>query len=313
VSDEKRHPIQVVVRRTGLTADVLRAWERRYGAVHPRRSAGSRRLYSDSDIERLRLLRRATAAGRSIGRISGLPTDALAAMVREDELAEAAVPRVPAAAGDDATAGRYLERSIEAVEQLDVSALDATLSLAAASLGAPDFLQHVLRPMLEYIGRGWESGSLGIAHEHAASAVTRQLLGTIIGSWRARPGAPTLLVATPSGERHEFGAMMAAAMAVAEGWRVVYLGADLPAEPIAEAAARHAPQAVALSIVHPEDGTDIAGQLETLRGRLPNDVTLIVGGTGAHGVESAIARAVRIADLAGFRSFLASHRTAGGH
>jgi DNA-binding transcriptional MerR regulator len=87
----KRHPIQVVVRRTGLTADVLRAWEKRYGVIEPGRSEGGRRLYSDRDIERLRLLRRATGAGRRISQIAGLATEELAALVKEDEREEAVV------------------------------------------------------------------------------------------------------------------------------------------------------------------------------------------------------------------------------
>jgi DNA-binding transcriptional MerR regulator len=66
-SGQKRHPIQVVARRTGLSPDVLRVWEKRYQAVEPGRTKTGRRLYSDDDIERLRLLREATSRGRRIG------------------------------------------------------------------------------------------------------------------------------------------------------------------------------------------------------------------------------------------------------
>src|ERR1700733_10194856 len=88
-SDLHRHPMRAVTRRTGLSPDLLRAWERRYEVVKPSRSAGGRRLYSDADIERLRLLFRATLAGRSIGQVAELPTSALAALVRQDEKADA--------------------------------------------------------------------------------------------------------------------------------------------------------------------------------------------------------------------------------
>jgi MerR family transcriptional regulator, light-induced transcriptional regulator len=84
-----RHPMRVVTRRTGLSADLLRAWERRYEVVTPARSESGRRLYSDADIERLRLLYRATLAGRTIGQVAELPTDALAALVRRDAAADA--------------------------------------------------------------------------------------------------------------------------------------------------------------------------------------------------------------------------------
>ena len=104
MSEGKRHPIQIVVRRTGLTADVLRAWERRYTAVEPARSSSGRRLYTDDDIERLRLLKRATDAGRSIGQVATLATDALTAMVRDDEAQEAEAPRAEARSRDDSEA-----------------------------------------------------------------------------------------------------------------------------------------------------------------------------------------------------------------
>ena len=76
--DDPRHPIQVVARRTGLSADVIRVWERRYGVVTPQRQPGGRRVYSDSDIQRLTLLQRATGAGRRISEVAPLPDQVLA-------------------------------------------------------------------------------------------------------------------------------------------------------------------------------------------------------------------------------------------
>src|SRR5215207_9740292 len=89
-ASQPRHPIAVVAARTGLSQDLLRMWERRYGAVEPTRSAGGQRLYSDDDVERLRLIDAAVAAGRRVGRIARLPTRALAELVDEDR---AAAPR----------------------------------------------------------------------------------------------------------------------------------------------------------------------------------------------------------------------------
>ena len=83
-STEPRHPIKVVARRTGLTPDVLRVWEKRYSAVTPTRVSTGRRLYSDQDVERLLLLRRATLVGRRIGQVAALPTDELETLVDED-------------------------------------------------------------------------------------------------------------------------------------------------------------------------------------------------------------------------------------
>src|SRR5512145_2979484 len=103
-----RHPMRVVTRRTGLSAEILRVWERRYRVVTPARTQTGRRLYSDAEIERLHLLHRATLGGRSIGLVAALPTPALAKLVRQDAEAEQARPTSPgtgrAAAGGPATA-----------------------------------------------------------------------------------------------------------------------------------------------------------------------------------------------------------------
>src|SRR6185503_7274753 len=85
-----RHPMRVVTRRTGLSADLLRAWERRYKVVKPSRSEGGQRLYSDADIERLRLLYRATLDGRRLGQVAELSPQDLSALVRHDAQADAA-------------------------------------------------------------------------------------------------------------------------------------------------------------------------------------------------------------------------------
>jgi DNA-binding transcriptional MerR regulator len=92
---DPQHPIQVVARRTGLSADVIRAWERRYKAVTPQRAANSRRLYSDIDVEKLGLLRRATSAGRRIGDIANQTIDELYKLVENDDSAAALARNIP--------------------------------------------------------------------------------------------------------------------------------------------------------------------------------------------------------------------------
>ncbi len=123
-SKQHRHPMRVVTRRTGLSADLLRAWERRYDVVTPARSEGGRRLYSDADIERLRLLYRATLAGRSIGQVADLPTEALAALVRRDVTADAEAglgsPGAPARdRGALPAATDFLDDAFRAVARLE--------------------------------------------------------------------------------------------------------------------------------------------------------------------------------------------------
>ena len=300
VANGKRHPIQVVVRRTGLTADVLRAWERRYTAVEPERSSSGRRLYSDDDIERLRLLKRATAAGRSIGQVASLATDALAAMVRDDEVQEAAAPRAEAGPRDDTEARQYVADAMQAVADMDAPRLDAVLRRSAIGMNALEFVETVVAPLLEQIGDGWHAGELSVAHEHAASVVARRVIGGMLAASSDREGAPVIVVATPSGERHEFGAMMVAATAAAAGWCVVYLGPDIPADSIAVAVERHAPRLVALSVV---TSAPVGSEISALRGRLPKDVTLVLGGRGFT-AETESEGVVRLSDLGALRAFL---------
>src|SRR5688500_15622251 len=114
---EPRHPIRIVMDRTGLSLETLRAWERRYGAVRPGRTDGSQRRYSDADVERLRLLARLVSGGRSIGQVARLGTEELAALSRED--AEQATAPPERASGDQERWEFLLTAAKEAVEALD--------------------------------------------------------------------------------------------------------------------------------------------------------------------------------------------------
>lgn len=307
MSEQKRHPIQVVARRTGLSADVLRAWEKRYGAVAPERAAGGRRLYSDDDVERLRLLKRVTSAGRAISQVAALAPDRLAALAREDEAEEAQAPR-SAASGDGSPAEPYLESARQAVRDLDSARLEATLSVAMVALPADRAMTEMVVPLMGWIGDEWSSGGLTIAHEHMASAVTRQVLGAVLAYPDVRPDAPALVAATPAGERHEFGAMMVAATCVAEGWRALYVGPDLPAADIAVAARREGVRAVALSIVSSMGAEHAVAEVGALRSTLPDDVSVLVGGGAAAALSARLEKlgAIVLSDLNALRNVLRS-------
>ena len=280
-----RHPIGIVAERTGLTQDVLRVWERRYHVVEPGRSPSGQRLYSDADIERLRLLARATALGRTIGQVATLPTADLTRMVREDEEAR----RAPDGGGDPAdSALALLGPALEHTLALDGSGLHAVLWRALLALGLPAFLDRVAAPLLVRIGDEWHAGRLTPAQEHLASAVVHRTITTAMQTLSVAAGAPNLLVATPAGERHEIGAILAAAAATAEGWCVTYLGADLPAADIAEAAIRAEVQAVGLSVVFAPDRGTMTQEIVALRGALPSSIPLLLGGGAASGFTDAI-------------------------
>lgn len=271
------------MQRTGLTSHVLRAWERRYGAVEPGRTKGGQRLYSDADVLRLRLLKRATEGGRSIGRVAGLSTDELVTLVGEDASAlEAEV--APSGNG----AEEHLRACLAAADRMDAQALRGHLMRAVVRLSAPVFVTTVVSPLLNRVGELWEEGSLRPAQEHVVSAAVRQVLDWLLGRFEASPEAPLMVVGTPSGELHEFGAMLAAIVAADAGWRVLYLGPSLPASEIAAAAERAGASVVAVSVVDGEDA-DVdraAEELAELGGLLPEGVLLVTGGRRSAGVVS---------------------------
>jgi methanogenic corrinoid protein MtbC1 len=267
-----RHPIGVVSSRTGLPKDLLRAWEKRYRAVVPGRGPTGRRLYSDADIEKLRLLKRVVTAGRRISDVASLPLDELRSLMREDEAETLSQPA--AAAGK----GGHLEEALNALESLDKDRLQRALSDAAVSLSSPQLRQQVLVPLLHAVGERWREGTMRVVHEHLATAIVRSFIAGMSRGGGALPSAPRMIVSTPSGQRHELGALLAAGVAEEAGWDVVYLGPDLPAEEIAAAVRHYKPKAVALSVVYKNGDLQVQEEFRKLTGYVGSTVPIIVGG-----------------------------------
>ena len=288
-----RYPLRAVMRRTGLSADVIRAWERRYGAVQPTRSNGRQRLYTEDDVVRLSLLQRATSAGHSIGEIANLDADALKALIGQGLTRE--VER-----GD--LAASVLEQSLAATEAFDGATLEQILKRVMLSLGAERFVDEIAGAFLREVGDRWHAGTLSPAHEHLASHVVRRVLEWLGDAYDPGPTAPRIVVATPAGEMHELGAMVVAAAALSEGWRTVYLGPNLPADEIATAAERSGAALVALSVVYADDNRTAEEVRKTARA-LPNTVSLLLGGAAAEKLDLAGRRThvQVISDVAGFR------------
>lgn len=307
--------MRLVTRRTGLSADLLRAWEKRHEVVKPARSKSGRRLYSDADLHRLQLLYRATLAGRSIGQVAELPTDALATLVRQDAAADGGLERDGGGAPrperrTSPSAARYLTDCVRALEQLDAPRLDAILRRAAVALPLTVLLDALVVPLLERVGTGWREGTLRPGHGHTASVALRRVLDGAIQGAGSPFASANVVVATPAGQAHEFGALLVAATAAAEGWRVTYLGADLPAEDIAEVAGRTRARAVALSVVHPPGDRAVSDELRRLRRALPEGVALVVGGAAAAAYGAVLDEigALWLDDLEDFRKHLATLR-----
>lgn len=297
------HPMRVVSQRTGLTPDLLRAWEKRYKAVTPVRSGGGQRHYSDADVERLQLLVRATRAGRQISQVAGLPNNELSKIIEADERA-AALDRAPT--GDGPASEIFLSTALMAVERFDAYTLEQTLRTAALRLPVDDVLDQVIGPLLFTIGSLWHQGQLLPANEHLASTTIRRVLTWMSEIAAPQSGAPVVLVATPANQIHELGAMLAATTASGNGWRVVYLGPNLPADELARAARHVRAEAVALSIVFPTDDPAIADELRRLRSALGPQTGIVVGGSGAASYANVLREigAESLSSLTALRSWL---------
>jgi DNA-binding transcriptional MerR regulator/methylmalonyl-CoA mutase cobalamin-binding subunit len=311
MAEEQGHTMKVVARRTGLSPHVIRIWEKRYGAVTPSRTQTRRRLYTDSEIQRLVLLRRATLAGHSIRQIANLSLAQLRALVAEDEVAGAPPASGPRSPADVSTAPAYLAACMTAVQALDAIALENALMHARVALSHTAFLEALIVPMMQSIGDLWRDGSLRIMHEHLVSAIVRTLLGSLVTPASLPPTAPHMIVTTPAGQLHEIGALIVASIAGTEGWRVTYLGPNLPAEDIAAAVQQDPARAVGLSIIYPPDDPRLPQELARLRRYIGPDTPLFVGGRAAAGYDDMLqcVMAIRPKELAEFRAYLEALRT----
>ncbi len=293
---EAHYAIKAVARRTGLTAHVIRIWEKRYQAVEPERTDTNRRLYSEAQIERLSLLREITRAGHHIGPVAKLSTEKLRQLAKESE---AAPPPGKLATSAGPGTSSFLDQCVAAVKALDSRALENALMQAETELGSHGLLQHVIGPLAQSMGQLWRDGTITAAHEHFSSAVIRIFLGHAAKPFAGTGGDPRIVVATPAGQIHELGALIVGAAAANVGWHVTYLGASLPATEIAGATRQNRARAVALSLVYPEDDPRLESELLRLRKFLPAEVSLLVGGRAMAAYHEVLTKigALQIKDL----------------
>lgn len=297
------HPVRIVAQRTGLTPDVLRAWERRYGAVMPVRSPGGQRLYSNSDLERLTLLARASRSGRQIGQLVPLPNEEIARLIDGDERES----RERVGLGPDKPAiESYLSTALIAVEEFDAHRLEQTLRSAILRMPVDEVLDQVMGPLLFTVGSLWHQGLLSPANEHLATTTIRRVLVWMADLSVPDTGAPMIVVGTPANQLHELGAMLAATVAAGNGWRVAYLGPNLPADELARAVRHARADALALSIVYPTDDGELPAELRRLRNDLPPTTAIVIGGAGASHYTDVLTEigASRLPSLAGMRQWL---------
>ena len=303
-----KHPISVVTRKTGLRPDLIRAWERRYGTVRPARTPGNRRLYSDEDVRRLGLLRRALDAGWRISDVAGLDDEELESLVRE---ANDFNPLMPEQAGVRSYPDGHLSRCFEAIVEMDGDQLRRQLENASVDLSRIDLLDCVLVPLMHRVGDGCAAGWLRTANEHLASSVVRTFLDALHGAYPSSDASPVLVVATPALQYHELGATLVAAVGRMDGWKTVYLGPNLPAEELAAATKVTGARAIALSITYPADDPGLVDELMRLRRLLDSDVSILAGGLSSAGYQLALDEvgAIRIDNLAALRECLLAMRS----
>ena len=228
VNDERGYlRIGVLAERTGVSPEVLRAWEQRYDLLRPSRSAGGFRLYSDDDLRRVQLTTDLIA--------SGLSTGEAARQALEADIS--AAPPVDGLLVED-LAGRLRE----ALDAMDAEVAHLAFDRLLASVSIATMLGEVVLPYLRELGDRWATGEVSVAQEHFASNLIRGRLLGLARDWGSGEG-PNVLLACPPGEAHDLGLIVFGIEVARRGWRVTFLGADTPIATIEATARRLRPDA----------------------------------------------------------------------
>ena len=251
-------------KRSGVSPELLRAWERRYGLLSPMRSGGGLRLYSLDDLERVRLMRQHLDGG-----LAAAEAAALVSRAPLGEAGEAPVLAPPEAQSELAAA----------LDAFDEPAAQAVIDRQLATTTLDVFLSHVVLPYLRELGERWEQGNASVAQEHFASNVLRGRLLGLSRGWGLGLGPLALLACLP-GEQHELGLVAFGLALRSRGWRIGYLGSDAPLDTVGRAADALRPELVVLSAVSDERVRAASSELRELAGRH----RIAVGGAGASGL-----------------------------
>lgn len=230
------------------------------------------------------------------GDVAALPDAEIGRMVANDRKERDAV------VARSAEGAPFMVEAVAATRRADQGALRAVLSRALLTMTPAYFIEDLATPYMHELGALWERGELSPGHEHAASEVMRRLIAELLAMLPAAEGASTVVVATISGQRHDIGALFAAAAAALEGWRITFLGADLPADDIGRVAVQTRAAAVALSITIERD--NVHEEVARLREAVGEDLPLLVGGRHAAVLANVPQRVTFVRDIATLRSIL---------
>jgi len=267
------YPIGSIVRMTGIPADTLRAWERRYRAVIPKRSPRGR-MYSDEQVQRLVLLRKAVDSGHAIGQVVHLEDRHLRELLDSSR----ALTDIAHSQRNGLASTAY-GTVLQAIERYNYAAAERELNRLAAALAAPrDFVHQVALPLMREVGERWHQGQCSIAQEHMLSSLLTSILSTFVRTFTPTEPSARVLFATSQGERHGFPNLAAALITAAGGLGVVHLGTDLPAEEIVTAARGSHVNAVLLSVSGTPTESAAKGWSYISR-KVPKTVALWLGGS----------------------------------
>jgi len=283
MTNNYKYPIKVVSQMTGLSVHVIRAWEKRYNVVEPDRTDTNRRLYSEEDIEKLKLLNDALHLGHHIGGIASLSLSELKNLLSREARSTVENQNGFLSAGADTNIDEIFNECLEAIKNYNAKKLESILLNASARLTQPVLIEQLVIPLVYKVGELWHDGEIRVANEHLASSVVRSFLFNLLESYSVGSSAPVIISATPLGQEHELGALIAGVVAASSGWKVIYLGSGLPAEEIAAVVSHLEARVVALSIVYPNDDPHLKVELKKLRQILPQGINIVVGGRAAEG------------------------------
>lgn len=272
------YSISAVERDTGLSKDVLRMWERRYGFPRPERDAHGERLYPAEQVARLRLIKRLMDQGHRPGRLIPASDEALAALAPRqghDEIAQA-----PPDASD-------LSEFVAAIKRQDIAGFQQGLQQRLLRQGLQRFVTDTVAPLTRQVGLAWERGGLQVFEEHLYTELTKRVLRQAITPLSTPGNGPRVLLTTVPDEQHQLGLLMLEALLTLEGAECVPLGTETPLGEIAAAAEAHRADVVALSFSAAFPQRQIPALLTQLRALLTPRTALWCGGRGAARVGAA--------------------------
>lgn len=269
------HRIHRVAKLTGLSKDVVRVWERRYGLIKPLRSANRYREYTDEDVALLRFLKEELDRGQTIGALAVEGRDSLLQRMRASS-----VPTPQSFTPHD----HLLDELVALLDPLEKTQFERRLNGAVAVIPFEESVQRILLPLQRRVGELWHEGRLNVAVEHYVTKLIQQKLFSVMNQLPINEFGPRVVIACPEGEAHEIGAQAVAYLAATRGCHVYYLGPNLPNSDLRALCERIKPDLVLLSLT--EIKSDAAArhlmhELESLSTQWP----VAIGGQGARAIE----------------------------